>query len=108
VAGVTSDDGKFVYDKLKLVYTQVPDIHNIAAHSGMIVLGGQAFFVTVPSMPHFMLHEQKMLLMKEKQCCSKTEQEHALHTVAILKDPEGQGTHSILFVLLDGTVTYSS
>ena len=88
VDNINSLNNKFQYKKCKVMLARgVANLSDIPLHTGMNVLDGQGFLVTVPSLPSYMKNNFTQLLQAEKTKCSKTLDSHKKHITAIQSDP---------------------
>ena len=102
VPDIKSADGRFLFDKVKIILTNgVTDLADIPKIAGVIVLGGQAFHLALPSVPEHLREQHDALFLLDDDRCAKTEEQFALHINRISNDP-GRSMHTILFVLPDG------
>jgi hypothetical protein len=102
IEDIRSADRRFLYDKAKLILTNaVTDLADIPRIAGTIILGGQAFHLSMPSVPKFMKEQYESLFDLEQVCCAKTEEQYELHINRIANN-KGCSKHTALFVLPDG------
>jgi hypothetical protein len=74
VPDIKSDAGRFLYEKFRLMFSNIiVDLADIARLSGTVVLGGQAFHFVVPTFPDFMKEQYEDLFDLEQTHCSNTE-----------------------------------
>ena len=103
--GSKSKDENYLYDRLKITLSHgVGDLRDIPLHFGHVVLGGQAFYLSTPSIPFWMRDEDDRaayhsLYTEEK--CSKTADHMGVHANRISADP-ARLAHTVLFVLPEG------
>jgi len=98
---IRSPSGNELISLCKVMLYHIVDLRDFQKHSGLLVCGGAALLVEVPSVPFFLLEESLNLLNAEKNRCDRTEDLTAAAMNKIKRDPTRQ-TRSILLVFPEG------
>jgi hypothetical protein len=93
--------GDELIDLVKITTAHLIDLRDFKHYSGHVVLNGQGFLISRPTVPHFLLYDYKALFEKEKKRCSRTEEMYKVEVNQIIASPARQ-VKSILLLFPDG------
>jgi hypothetical protein len=77
-------------DILKITMPHLTDLRDFKNWSGHVVLHGQGFLISKPTVPHYLLHDYTKLFGKERIRCPRTELTFKVEVNQILASPARQ------------------
>jgi hypothetical protein len=79
----------------------VINLRDFKHYSGHIVLNGQGFMISRPTVPHFLLYDYEELFRREQKRCAGTEEKYKVKVNDIIASPACQ-VKRILLLFPDG------
>jgi hypothetical protein len=93
--------GDELIDIVKIIMPHVIDLRDFKHYSGHVVLNGQGFMISRPTVPHYLLYDYEELFGKEKKRCARTEEKYKVEVNDIIASPARQ-VKRILLLFPDG------